>query len=319
MIKSADAFRTISEVADWLGTPTHVLRFWESKFSQIKPVKRAGGRRYYRPQDMLLIGGIKQLLHKDGLTIKGVQKILREQGAKHVCGLSQPLGSEQSQSEPVKVTHNSAFEEKATDWQPMKISDFATDISEDNSVNFLELHENNSIDNDLDRDTYSTSLNKVNDTAEGYESHVVDPLAGEELCDPPMQDDASQETLKAINSNTPANLEIQEELDSKNLLNKKPKVSSKGKENFEKSTASFDKDQSELKFWADDKVTNAAKANLPQKTQPEIASMVEPSFQSVMTHLSRGYKIDFEKAALLKPTFLKLEKRLAQRRSGNFK
>ena len=74
MTKSADAFRTISEVADWLDTPTHVLRFWESKFSQIKPVKRAGGRRYYRPQDMLLIGGIKKLLHHDGLTIKGAQK-----------------------------------------------------------------------------------------------------------------------------------------------------------------------------------------------------------------------------------------------------
>jgi DNA-binding transcriptional MerR regulator len=91
MAKSADAFRTISEVADWLETPAHVLRFWESKFSQVKPVKRAGGRRYYRPADMKLLGGIKQLLHEDGLTIKGVQKILREQGVKHVAGLSQPL------------------------------------------------------------------------------------------------------------------------------------------------------------------------------------------------------------------------------------
>ena len=79
MTKSAEAFRTISEVAEWLDTPTHVLRFWESKFSQIKPVKRAGGRRYYRPQDMRLIGGIKKLLHSDGLTIKAVQKILLEQ------------------------------------------------------------------------------------------------------------------------------------------------------------------------------------------------------------------------------------------------
>ena len=91
MDKSRDAFRTISEVADWLGTPTHVLRFWESRFSQIKPVKRAGGRRYYRPSDMALLGGIKRLLHDDGLTIRGVQKILREQGVKHVAGLSQPL------------------------------------------------------------------------------------------------------------------------------------------------------------------------------------------------------------------------------------
>ena len=91
MAKSADAFRTISEVADWLETPAHVLRFWESKFSQVKPVKRAGGRRYYRPTDMLLLGGIKKLLHVDGMTIKGVQKLLREKGVKHVAGHSQPL------------------------------------------------------------------------------------------------------------------------------------------------------------------------------------------------------------------------------------
>jgi DNA-binding transcriptional MerR regulator len=78
-------------VADWLGTPTHVLRFWESRFSQVKPVKRAGGRRYYRPADMELLGGIKKLLHDDGLTIRGVQKILREEGVKHVAALSQPV------------------------------------------------------------------------------------------------------------------------------------------------------------------------------------------------------------------------------------
>lgn len=92
--KSPDAFRTISEVADWLNTPAHVLRFWESKFSQVKPVKRAGGRRYYRPADMALLGGIKKLLHDDGMTIKGVQKILREQGIKHVSALSPPLDEE---------------------------------------------------------------------------------------------------------------------------------------------------------------------------------------------------------------------------------
>ena len=85
MAKAKDAFRTISEVAEWLDTPTHVLRFWETKFSQIKPVKGAGGRRYYRPADMDLLGGIKQLLHEDGLTIKGTQKLLREKGIKHVA------------------------------------------------------------------------------------------------------------------------------------------------------------------------------------------------------------------------------------------
>lgn len=88
MSKAPDAFRTISEVADWLETPAHVLRFWESKFSQVKPVKRAGGRRYYRRNDMLLLGGIKRLLHHDGMTIKDVQKLLRDKGAKHVATLS---------------------------------------------------------------------------------------------------------------------------------------------------------------------------------------------------------------------------------------
>lgn len=91
MGKSADAFRTISEVADWLETPAHVLRFWESKFSQVKPVKRAGGRRYYRPADMRLLGGIKKLLHDDGMTIKGVQKLLRDQGVKHVSNMAPAL------------------------------------------------------------------------------------------------------------------------------------------------------------------------------------------------------------------------------------
>lgn len=88
MDKSPDAFRTISEVADHLDTPAHVLRFWESRFPQIRPVKRAGGRRYYRPNDVALLTGIKRLLHEEGMTIRGVQKILREQGVRHVAALS---------------------------------------------------------------------------------------------------------------------------------------------------------------------------------------------------------------------------------------
>jgi DNA-binding transcriptional MerR regulator len=87
MAKSQSAFRTISEVATTLDTPTHVLRFWESKFSQIKPVKRAGGRRYYRPEDIDLISGIKTLLHDQGMTIKGAQKLLKENGVKHVIAI----------------------------------------------------------------------------------------------------------------------------------------------------------------------------------------------------------------------------------------
>lgn len=89
MEKSRDAFRTISEVADLLDTPAHVLRFWESRFPQIRPVKRAGGRRYYRPSDVALLSGIKRLLHGDGLTIRGVQKVLRENGIRHVMALAE--------------------------------------------------------------------------------------------------------------------------------------------------------------------------------------------------------------------------------------
>jgi DNA-binding transcriptional MerR regulator len=84
MAKSLDAFRTISEVSDDLGVPKHVLRFWESKFPQLRPMKRGGGRRYYRPEDMELLRGIHRLLHAQGYTIKGVQKILREQGVEAV-------------------------------------------------------------------------------------------------------------------------------------------------------------------------------------------------------------------------------------------
>lgn len=84
MDKAVDAFRTISEVADDLDVPKHVLRFWEVKFPQIKPMKRGGGRRYYRPEDLELLRGIRHLLHAEGYTIKGVQKILREHGVDQV-------------------------------------------------------------------------------------------------------------------------------------------------------------------------------------------------------------------------------------------
>ena len=80
MDKSPDAFRTISEVAEDLDLPQHVLRFWETRFTQIKPMKRGGGRRYYRPQDVELIKGIRHMLYDQGYTIKGVQKLLRENG-----------------------------------------------------------------------------------------------------------------------------------------------------------------------------------------------------------------------------------------------
>ena len=95
MNKSPEAFRTISEVAETLDVPPHVLRFWETRFPQIKPVKRGGGRRYYRPEDVRLLRGIRGLLYDDGMTIKGVQKILRERGLRHVIGLGTVAGDEE--------------------------------------------------------------------------------------------------------------------------------------------------------------------------------------------------------------------------------
>jgi DNA-binding transcriptional MerR regulator len=87
MEKSPDAFRTISEAAEELDLPQHVLRFWETRFSTIKPLKRGGGRRYYRPEDVLLLKGIRHLLYDQGFTIKGVQKILKDQGVRHVAAI----------------------------------------------------------------------------------------------------------------------------------------------------------------------------------------------------------------------------------------
>jgi len=100
--KSAEAFRTISEVAVELDVPQHVLRFWESRFSQIKPVKRAGGRRYYRPEDVDLLKGIRALLYHDGFTIKGVQKVLKERGLRHVAEVGRG-DARSAHAEPVVI------------------------------------------------------------------------------------------------------------------------------------------------------------------------------------------------------------------------
>lgn len=86
--KAPDAFRTISEVAEELDLPQHVLRFWETRFTQIKPLKRGGGRRYYRPQDVELLRGIRHLLYGEGYTIRGVQRLLKEQGLRFVVAAS---------------------------------------------------------------------------------------------------------------------------------------------------------------------------------------------------------------------------------------
>ena len=101
MSKTVEAFRTISEVASELDVPKHVLRFWEARFPQIKPMKRGGGRRYYRPEDLALLRGICHLLHAEGYTIKGVQKILREQGIDQVKRITE-------QAEPPKEAPEAA-------------------------------------------------------------------------------------------------------------------------------------------------------------------------------------------------------------------
>jgi DNA-binding transcriptional MerR regulator len=98
--KAPDAFRTISEVADDLDIPAHVLRFWETRFVQIKPMKRSGGRRYYRPDDVELLRGIRRLLYGEGYTIRGVQRILREHGVKAVQNLEEAVLAPASFSGP---------------------------------------------------------------------------------------------------------------------------------------------------------------------------------------------------------------------------
>ena len=103
MEKAPDAFRTISEVADELDVPQHVLRFWESRFREIKPMKRGGGRRYYRPDDVDLLRGIRHLLYGEGYTIRGVQRILKEQGGKVVQTIWQPGAPQLKQRAVVEV------------------------------------------------------------------------------------------------------------------------------------------------------------------------------------------------------------------------
>jgi DNA-binding transcriptional MerR regulator len=114
--KAPDAFRTISEVAEELDIPQHVLRFWESRFREIKPMKRGGGRRYYRPDDVDLLRGIRHLLYGEGYTIRGVQRLLREQGARFVQNVWQP-GAPQPEPEahPIAPSADDASAAPAAD------------------------------------------------------------------------------------------------------------------------------------------------------------------------------------------------------------
>lgn len=121
MDKAPDAFRTISEVADELDVPQHVLRFWETRFAQIKPMKRSGGRRYYRPEDVNLLRGIRHLLYGQGYTIRGVQRILREQGIKTVQnwqnGAIVAVAAATDESDHEEVLRDAVNEEMADDFE----------------------------------------------------------------------------------------------------------------------------------------------------------------------------------------------------------
>ncbi len=119
MTKSPDAFRTISEVAEDLGLPQHVLRFWETRFSQIKPLKRGGGRRYYRPEDVDLLRGIKHLLYDEGYTIRGLQRILREQGNRFV------IASVQGETTPEM---HAAAAKSSAEAEPQSLDELADDF-----------------------------------------------------------------------------------------------------------------------------------------------------------------------------------------------
>lgn len=246
MTKSAEAFRTISEVAEWLDTPTHVLRFWESKFSQIKPVKRAGGRRYYRPQDMLLIGGIKKLLHYDGLTIKTVQKILLEQGQKYVCNLSKPLAGPRNTAETrvdeVAVAESDVRVNKAG-WKPIGLTKLATDLGEDGKI--ME-------PNPAERDLPDLAIEQIDALGklvveESIALETMNTAKAFELPDAPGEDISG--TNKEINSDRNS---LASEITNPSP-GKSERVSIK---ETKKPLDMFDDDQPMLNFWASDDETS---------------------------------------------------------------
>jgi DNA-binding transcriptional MerR regulator len=117
--KGPNAFRTISEAADEIGVPQHVLRFWETKFSFIRPMKRAGGRRFYRPQDIVVLRGVKTLLYGQGYKIEGVQKLHREQGLKRVVAAADPEAAEALNGHAI----DEAFEFEAEAGEPAMAGD----------------------------------------------------------------------------------------------------------------------------------------------------------------------------------------------------
>ena len=140
--KSPQAFRTISEASEILSLPSHVLRFWESKFKQIKPLKRAGGRRFYRPNDILFIFGIKKLLHIDGLTISGVKRLIKENGINDIINIGKSMRG-----------NNLNFQKNVSSLEKINIqkSNFNKEKIEEviNELNFFKLKIESRISNDF--------------------------------------------------------------------------------------------------------------------------------------------------------------------------
>ena len=195
MAKSADAFRTISEVADWLGVQTHVLRFWESKFTQVKPVKRAGGRRYYRPADMQLLGGVQKLLHEDGLTIKGVQKILREKGMAYVSALSPAVDGA---ADELPVAMPEIVETIEAEPQTAKILPLVPKIKVEKTVERQPLAQDETfkpaIESEIEETVETTTLD--NGDSESAEEIEVQPQP-DDVADAPVNDDLQSSSLES--------------------------------------------------------------------------------------------------------------------------
>lgn len=128
MAKSPNAFRSISEAAGEVGTPQHVLRFWETKFAFVTPVKRAGGRRFYRPQDVVVLKAIRRLLHDEGLTIRGVQRLHKDQGLARLAAYGNPDAAFSMDAEATAGVERTGSEPSATsgdrsDWLRTVLAD----------------------------------------------------------------------------------------------------------------------------------------------------------------------------------------------------
>lgn len=147
MEKSANAFRTISEAATELDVPQHVLRFWETKFKQIKPLKRGGGRRFYRPQDVNLIKGIKYFLYGQGYTIKGVQKILASKGVVYTANVWREIEPQQPTNNGINLPQDLVVQAPT---QAMPTNPSPSDFVHDaNPINYVSPAQSQVVDSDV--------------------------------------------------------------------------------------------------------------------------------------------------------------------------